>query len=92
MGLLNTRNLQKAKRLLDQNRHKVGDMVEKAGGSLDKATKGRTAQFTEKATEAAHKYSAGAAGAAADDVLADDGPDASPAADADGSRGSTSSN
>ncbi|MEM9747751.1 MAG: antitoxin [Actinomycetota bacterium] len=72
MGLLNTRNLQKAKQLLDQIRHKVGDMVEKAGGSLDKATKGRTAQYTQKATEAAHKYSAGAGATTADDVLADD--------------------
>ena len=59
MGLLNTRNLRRAKQLLEQNRHKVGDAVEKAGTQLDKVSKGKTANVTSKASDAAKKYSAG---------------------------------
>jgi hypothetical protein len=61
MGLLNTRNLRKAKDLLEKNRHKVGDYVEKAGGTLDKVSKGKTTAVTAKASDAAKKYSQGAA-------------------------------
>lgn len=61
MGLLNSRNLRKAKDLLDKNRHKVGDVVEKAGGTLDKVSKGKTSSVTAKASDAAKKYSQGAA-------------------------------
>ena len=64
-------------------------MVEKAGGSIDKATKGRTAQYTQKATEAAHKYSAGAGAATADDLLADDTTDSTAATSADDGTEST---
>jgi len=60
MGLLNARNLRKAKQLLDQNRHKVGDVVEKAGTQLDKVSKGKTSNVTSKASGAARKYSDGA--------------------------------
>ena len=60
MGLLNSHNLRKAKDLLDKNRHKVGDVVEKAGGTLDKVSKGKTSSVTAKASDAAKKYSEGA--------------------------------
>ncbi len=57
MGLLNARNLRRAKQLLDKNRHKVGDVVEKAGTQLDKVSKGKTSNVTSKASDAAKKYS-----------------------------------
>ena len=60
MGLLNAHNLRKAKELLEKNRHKVGDMVDKAGGTIDKVSGGKTASMTSKASEAAKKYSDGA--------------------------------
>lgn len=59
MGLLNARNLRRAKQLLEKNRHKVGDAVEKAGTQLDKVSKGKTSNVTSKASDAAKKYSAG---------------------------------
>lgn len=59
MGLLNARNLRKAKQLLDQNRHKLGGVVEKAGTQIDKVSKGKTTNVTSKASDAANKYSAG---------------------------------
>lgn len=58
MGLVNARNLRRAKQLLDKNRHKIGDVVEKASTQLDKASNGKTSNFTSKATDAAKKYSA----------------------------------
>lgn len=58
MGLLNARNLRRAKQLLEKNRHKVGDAVEKAGSQLDKVSKGKTSNVTSKASDAAKKYSA----------------------------------
>lgn len=61
MGLFNTRNLRKAKQLLEKNRHKVGDVVEKAGTQLDKVSKGKTSSVTSKASDAAKKYSTGGA-------------------------------
>ena len=57
MGLINARNLRKAKQLLDKNRHKVGGIVEKAGEKLDKASGGKTSNVTAKAADAAKKYS-----------------------------------
>ncbi|MFN3257448.1 MAG: antitoxin [Ilumatobacter sp.] len=59
MGLLNARNLRKAKDLLDKNRHKVGDLVDKAGTKIDQVSGGKTSNVTSKAAEAAKKYSAG---------------------------------
>jgi len=60
MGIVNARNLRKAKQLLEQNRDKVGGIVEKAGGQLDKVSKGKTSTVTSKAADAARKYSEGA--------------------------------
>lgn len=59
MGLLNARNLRKAKDLLEKNRHKVGGIAEKAGEKLDKVSGGKTSNVTTKAADAAKKYSAG---------------------------------
>jgi len=61
MGLLSSRNLRKAKSLLDQNRHKVGDLVGKATEQVDKVSKGKTSGVSAKVGEAARKYSAGGA-------------------------------
>ncbi len=57
MGLLNAKNLKKAKSLLDDNRDKIGDVVSKATKHVDKATKGKSAGVTAKLNDAAHKYS-----------------------------------
>jgi hypothetical protein len=66
MGLVNARNLRKAKQLLEKNRglleknrHKVGDVVGKATTKLDEVSGGKTANLSKKAEEAARKYSAG---------------------------------
>jgi hypothetical protein len=72
MGLLNTRNLRKAKDLLEKNRHKVGDVVEKAGGTLDKVSNGKTTSVTAKASDAAKKYSDGAAPRYGTEIPVDD--------------------
>jgi hypothetical protein len=48
-----------AKSLLEQNRHKVGDMVGKATVQVDKVSKGKTSNVSAKVEEAARKYSAG---------------------------------
>ncbi len=60
MGILDSRNLRKAKELLDKNRHKAGDIVGKAGDKLDQVSNGKTSSLTAKATEAANKYADGA--------------------------------
>jgi len=49
----------KAKSLLEQNRHKVGDLVGKATEQVDKVSKGKTTNVSAKVEEAARKYSAG---------------------------------
>ena len=72
MGLLNTRNLRRAKDLLEKNRHKVGDYVEKAGGTLDKVSKGKTSSVTAKASDAAKKYSEGTAPKYGTEIPVDD--------------------
>ncbi|WP_395152650.1 antitoxin [Ilumatobacter sp.] len=59
MGLLNARNLLKAKELIEKNRHKVGDVVGKATQKIDKASGGKTTNFSKKAEDAARKYSSG---------------------------------
>ncbi|MFT7502517.1 MAG: hypothetical protein ACI91Q_001325 [Gammaproteobacteria bacterium] len=59
MGLLNARNLLKAKELVEKNRHKVGDAVGKATEKIDKASGGKTTNFSKKAEDAARKYSSG---------------------------------
>lgn len=70
MGLINARNLRRAKLLLDQNkelleknRHRVGDVVGKAAVQVDKASGGKTSDITTKLEKAARKYSATAIGA-----------------------------
>ena len=62
MGLINTRNLKKAKVLLDKNRHKVGDLVGKAAVQVDKASGGKTSDVTTKLEQAARKFSSTAIG------------------------------
>ena len=62
MGLINARNLQKAKGLLDKNRHKVGDLVGKAAVQVDKVSGGKTSDVTTKIEQAARKYSSTAIG------------------------------
>lgn len=59
MGLLNSRNISQAKRLLDKNRHKVGGVVGKATDGLDKITKGKSSNLTAKVDDAARKFSQG---------------------------------
>ena len=59
MGLLNARNFRMAKELIEKNRHKVGDAVGKATEKIDKASGGKTTNFSKKAEDAARKYSAG---------------------------------
>ena len=72
MGLINARNLRKAKELLEKNRHKVGDIVDKAGTQLDKVSKGKTSNVTAKAADAAKKYSEGAGPSVGRQVPVDD--------------------
>ena len=57
MGLMNARNLKKAKSMLEKNRHKVGDLVGKATDQVDKVSKGKTSNVTAKIDEAARKFS-----------------------------------
>lgn len=59
MGLLNARNLRRAKQLLEKNRHKVGDAVGKATEKIDKVSGGKTSNISKKAEEAARKYASG---------------------------------
>lgn len=63
MGLLNARNLRMAKELVEKNRHKVGDAVGKAAEKIDKASGGKTTNFSKKAEDAARKYSSGSSAA-----------------------------
>lgn len=64
MGLVNARNLRKAKELLEKNRdlleknrHKLAPAVEKATTKLDEVSGGKTSNLSRKAEEAARKYS-----------------------------------
>jgi uncharacterized protein YjbJ (UPF0337 family) len=61
MGLLSTSNMNKAKAMLEKNRHKVGELVGKATDQVDKVSKGKTSSVTSKIDEAAKKFSAGGA-------------------------------
>ena len=62
MSLFSSKNLTKAKSLLEKNRHKVGGIVDKATTQIDKVSKGKTSSVTAKVDDAARKYSAGAPG------------------------------
>ncbi len=77
MALLSSKNMKKAKALLDKNRDKVSDAVEKGAATLDKATKGKTANMSAKATSAARKY-AGAEEPAATVTKSDPPPPPAP--------------
>lgn len=74
MGLLDARNIKKAKGLLDKNRHKVGSIVGKATDQVDKLSKGKTSAVTSKIDKAAMKFSHGSATeeAATDETATDE--------------------
>ena len=57
MGLMNARNLNKAKSLLEKNRHKVAGVVGKATDQVDKLSKGKSSKVTSKIDDAARKFS-----------------------------------
>lgn len=57
MGLMSSRNLKKAKAMVEKNRHKVGGLVDKATDQVDKVSKGKTSGVTAKIDQAAHKFS-----------------------------------
>jgi len=59
MGLMDNRNIKKAKSLLEENRHKVGGVVNKATDQVDKISKGKTSKVTAKIDQAALKFSTG---------------------------------
>lgn len=82
MALINARNLRMAKELIEKNRHKVGDAVGKATEKIDKASGGKTTNFSKKAEDAARKYSSGSGAARQSDrpdAVAGNRPDADPA-------------
>ena len=87
MGLLDARNITKAKGLLEKNRHKVGDLVGKATDQVDKISKGKTANVTSKIDEAARKFSGDTDG----EAEAGAGREADAATDADATSGSDDS-
>ncbi len=63
MGLLNAKNIAKAKDLAMKNRDKVAPAVSKATGAIDKKTGGKHADKLKKVEEAAAKISGTAPGA-----------------------------
>jgi hypothetical protein len=56
MGLLNARNIAKAKALADKNKDKIAAGVSKATGAIDKKTGGKHADRLKKIDEAAKKF------------------------------------
>jgi hypothetical protein len=77
MGLLNARNIAKARALADKNKDKIAAGVSKATGAIDKKTGGKHADKLKKLDDAAKKF----AGPGADPDPTDD-PTADPADDA----------
>ena len=75
MGLMDARKLKKAKRLLEKNRHKVGDLVGKATDQVDKISKGKTSKVTSKIDDAARKFSS--TGVEVDETVEDEAAEAS---------------
>jgi hypothetical protein len=69
MGLLNKKNLTKAKELALKNKEKVAAGVHKATETVDKKTGGKYAEKLKKVDDAAAKF---AGDAPADDQTADD--------------------
>lgn len=56
MGLLNARNIAKAKALADKNKDKIASSVTKATDAIDKKTGGKHADKLKKIDDAAKKY------------------------------------
>lgn len=56
MGLLNKRNLMKAKALADKNKDKIAATVTKATAAVDEKTGGKHAEKLKKLDDAAKKY------------------------------------
>ena len=59
MGLLNKRNIAKAKALADKNKDKIADNVTKATGKIDAKTGGKYADKLKKVDAAAKKFAGG---------------------------------
>ena len=81
MGLLNKRNIAKAKALAEKNKDKIASSVNKATDAIDKKTGGKHTDKLKKLDDAAKKFAGDptADGAAsADATAADDAPPASP--------------
>ena len=57
MGLFSTRNINKAKRLFDKNKDKIGSTVDKATDTIDKKTGGKYSDHLKKVDDAAKKIS-----------------------------------
>lgn len=66
MGLLNSKNIAKAKDLAMKNRDKVAPAVSKATGAIDKKTGGKHSDKLKKIDEAAAKISGATPGTAPD--------------------------
>lgn len=77
MGLLNKRNIAKAKALAEKNKDKIASSVTKATDAIDKKTGGKHRDKLQKIDDAAKKF----AGDADDDVAADADRAADSAAD-----------
>jgi hypothetical protein len=76
MGLLNPKNIAKAKDLAMKNRDKVAPAVSKATGAIDKKTGGKHSDKLKKLDEAAAKISGAAPGNTPD--TSDGTPSSSP--------------
>lgn len=75
MGLLNARNIAKAKALADRNKDKIAASVTKATDAIDKKTGGKHADKLKKIDDAAKKY------AGLDDQAAEKITESKPASD-----------
>ena len=67
MGLLNKRNIAKAKALAEKNKDKIASSVNKATDAIDKKTGGKHTDKLQKIDDAAKKF----AGADADETSSD---------------------
>ncbi len=56
MGLLNKRNIAKAKALAEKNKDKIATNVTKATSAIDKKTGGKYADKLKKVDDVAHKF------------------------------------
>lgn len=77
MGLLNKRNIAKAKAIAEKNKDKIASSVNKATGAIDKKTGGKHTDKLKKIDDAAKKF---AGEEVTTDPAASDAPDSSPAA------------